>query len=279
MLLRPRPLTWGIVSDIGFSRFVALGDSQTEGLWDGDDTCGVVGFADRLAATLDSLRPGLLYANLAVRGRQIADVIDEQLPQALAMEPDLVTVCIGMNDVTRPGRGFAAALVDLEEIYARLADSDATVVTTTFPDVARMLPVGRFIAGRILQINAVIRGAAHRHGFALVDLYTAPSMTEAQTWSFDRMHASSRGHVLFAEAAAEALGLPGSSNAWTVPVGDGRRAGPLARGYAQVQWTRSLFIPWLWRHARGRSSGDGLQPKYPVLQPVSPLVHQAHRGA
>lgn len=276
MLLRRRPLPWGIVSDFGFSRFVALGDSQTEGLWDGDDTSGLVGFADRLAATLDSLQPGLLYANLAVRGRQICDVLDDQLPQALTMQPDLIAVCIGMNDVTRPGRAFAAALVDLEEIYARLADSGATVVTTTFPDVARMLPVGRFIAGRILQINALIRAAAERHGFALVDLYTAPSMTEAETWSYDRMHASPRGHILFAEAAAEALGLPGSSNAWTVPAGDGRRAGPIARGYAQLQWTRSLLIPWLWRHARGRSSGDGMQPKYAVLQPVSPLVRQAH---
>lgn len=279
MLLRPRRLPWGIVSDIGFSRFVALGDSQTEGLWDGDDASGIVGFADRLAATLDALQPGLLYANLAVRGKQVVDVLDEQLPQALSMEPDLVTVCIGMNDVTRPGRAFTAALAGLEEIYARLADSGATVVTTTFPDVAKMLPVGRFIGGRIRQINGLIRDAADHHGFALVDLYTAPSMTDAETWSYDRMHASPRGHILFAEAAAEALGLPGSSNAWTVPAGEGGRATPIERAYAQAQWTRSLLIPWLWRHARGRSSGDGRQPKYPVLQPVSPLVHQAHRTA
>ena len=267
------------MSDIGFSRFVALGDSQTEGLWDGDDTSGVVGFADRLAATLDSLRPGLLYANLAVRGRRISDVLNDQLPQALTMQPDLIAVCIGMNDVTRPGRAFAAALADLEEIHTRLAESGATIVTTTFPDVAKMLPVGRFIAGRILQINDLIRTAADHHGFALVDLYTAPSMTEADTWSYDRMHASPRGHILFAAAAAEALGLPGSSNVWTMPAGDGRRATAIARGYAQLQWTRSLLIPWLWRHARGRSSGDGMEPKYPTLQPVSPFVHQTHRTA
>lgn len=267
------------MSDIGFSRYVAVGDSQTEGLWDGDDTSGVVGFADRLAARLDSLQPGLLYANLAVRGRQIVDVLNDQLPTALAMEPDLITVCIGMNDVTRPGGEFTTALADLEEIYVRLADSGATVVTTTFPNVAKMLPVGRFIAGRLLQVNDVIRNAAHSHGFGLVDLYHAPSMSEAQTWSYDRMHASTEGHILFAEAAAEALDLPGSSSAWTHPRGDGERATVWERTYAQVQWTRGLFIPWLWRHARGRSSGDGLQPKYPVLQPVSSFVQEAHRSA
>ena len=86
----------------GYSRYVALGDSQTEGLWDGDDTVGLMGFADRLAVMIDEHYPGLRFANLAVRGRQIRDVLDKQLPQALAMQPDLITVCIGMNDVTPP---------------------------------------------------------------------------------------------------------------------------------------------------------------------------------
>jgi len=266
------------VSDIGFSRYVALGDSQTEGLWDGDDSRGVIGFADRLAAILDELYPGLLYANLAVRSKQVSDVLNNQLPQALAMEPDLITVCIGMNDVTRPGRAFDAALAELEEIYGRLAASGATVVTTTFPNVAKLLPVGRLIASRMLQINALIRTAAECHGFRLVDLYNAPSMTEDETWSFDRMHASTKGHTLFAEAAAEALGLPGSSNDWTRTAGAGMRRTPLERAYAQVQWTRGLLIPWLWRHLRGRSSGDGRDPKFPVLQPVSERVLEAHRS-
>ena len=74
-----------------YTRYVAIGDSQTEGLWDGDDSVGILGFADRLAAMLDALHPGLQYANLAVRGRRIRDVLDEQLPVALAMQPDLIT--------------------------------------------------------------------------------------------------------------------------------------------------------------------------------------------
>lgn len=267
------------MSDIGFSRYVAIGDSQTEGLWDGDDTVGVIGFADRLAAILDARHPGLMYANLAIRGKRVGDVLKDQLPQALAMDPDLVTVCIGMNDVTRPGRAFTAALADLDDVYQQLADSGATVVTTSFPDVAKMLPVGRLIGSRIQQVNAVIKAAADRHGFGLVDLYNAESMNETSTWSHDRMHASTRGHILFAEAAAEALKLPGSNHDWALPSGEDIQDSFWERMYAQAQWTRGLLIPWLWRHARGRSSGDGREPKYRVLQPVSEQVRKAHQTA
>ena len=130
----------------GYSRYVAIGDSQTEGLWDGDDTVGLVGFADRLAEIVDSHYPGLTYANLAIRGKRIVDVIDEQLPATLAMRPDLITVCIGMNDVTRPGPFFDGALAELDELNRLLAGSGATVVTTTFPDIAKILPIGRVLA-------------------------------------------------------------------------------------------------------------------------------------
>lgn len=252
-----------------FTRYVALGDSQTEGLWDGDDTVGLRGFADRLAIRLDELHPGLVYANLAIRGRRIRDVLREQLPQAVAMRPDLVTVCVGMNDVTRPGRSFGAALIDLERIYAALAQTGATVVTTTFPDIVRILPVGRLLNQRVLLINDAIREATHRHGFRLVDLYNAPSMNEIETWSTDRVHGSPRGHTLFADAAAEALELPGSSHDWALPSASAEPESFKSRAHSQVLWTRNMLLPWAWRHMRGRSSGDGRAPRRPVLSELS----------
>jgi lysophospholipase L1-like esterase len=249
-----------------YSRYVAIGDSQTEGLWDIDDSGTLVGFADRLAGILDSHHPGLAYANLAVRGRRIRDVLDEQLPQALGMHPDLMTVCIGMNDVTRPGRQFGQALGELGELHRRLAGSGATVVTTTFPDLARILPIGRVIAGRVERINAAIRAGADRHGFLLVDLYRAPSMTDLDTWSDDRVHGSTKGHVLFAAAAAEALGLPGSSRDWVRPSDRSQRPPLRSQAYSQVLWTQNMLMPWFWRHILGRSSGDGRGPKRPRLE-------------
>lgn len=250
----------------GYRRYVAIGDSQTEGLWDGDDTIGLLGFADRLAVMVDSLYPGLHYANLAIRGKRIGHVLTEQLPQALAMRPDLITVCAGMNDVIQPGRSFAPALADLEHIYAALAGSGATVVTTTFPNVAQFLPLGRLVAGRLARINGAISAAAHRYGFRLVDLYNAPSMRELDTWAIDRVHASSKGHMLFAAAAAEALDLPDSNHDWA-------RGGltPTQRSFAagtfeQLRWTQESFFPWIWRRLRGLSSYDGREPKRPRLE-------------
>ena len=257
------------MTDGSYLRYVALGDSQTEGLWDGDDTSGVKGFADRLAARLEELHPGVRYANLAVRGRRIRDVLDNQLPNATAMRPDLITSCIGMNDVTRPGRTFDNALEDIDLLHDRLGETGATIVTTTFPDLEKILPVGRFLGGRVLQINAVIRVAAGRHGFRLVDLYDAPSMSDPDVWSPDRVHGSPLGHALFAAAAAEALDLPGSSHDWATSRPDAVTPDFRSRMYSQTLWTQNLLMPWIWRHLRGLSSGNGRGPKRPGLEPVA----------
>jgi lysophospholipase L1-like esterase len=253
----------------GYTRYVAIGDSQTEGLWDGDDAVGLLGFADRLAVLLDSHHPGLHYANLAIRGTLVADVLREQVPPALAMQPDLVTVCVGMNDVIQPGRSFGRALADLEALYAALAGSGATVVTTTFPNVAQFLPFGWLVSGRLARINNAIMQAAARYGFKLVDLYNAPSMRDLDTWDIDRVHASTKGHVLFAAAAAEALNLPGSNHDWADASPDPRRLSFSARSYGKVRWAQEKFTPWVWRRMRGMSSADGRVPKRPRLEPVS----------
>lgn len=258
-------------AQIGYGRYVAIGDSQTEGLWDGDDHIGLRGFADLLAARLDSLYPGLQYANLAIRGVLVSDVLREQVPRALAMQPDLVTVCAGMNDVIQPGRSFDRALADLELIYSKLAESGAAVVTTTFPDVARFLPLGRVVSPRLARINNAITAAADRYGFRLVDLYNAPSMRDLDTWAFDRVHASTKGHVLFAAAAAEALGLPGSGHGWAESRTPARRSLTII-AYGYLRWTQASFMPWIWRRMRGLSSADGRSPKRPQLAPFTPHI-------
>jgi len=256
------------VSETGYGRYVAIGDSQTEGLWDGDEAVGFVGFADRLAALLDSHYPGLHYANLAIRGKLVADVLTEQVPPALAMRPDLITVCVGMNDVIQPGWSFGRALTDLEYVYAALAESEATVVTTTFPNVAQFLPLGRLVSGRLARINDAIRAAAEQYDFRLVDLYSAPSMRDLDTWDIDRVHASTKGHILFAAAAAEALNLPGSNHDWAEASGSLTRLPFKSRTYGQLRWAHEKLMPWVWRRLRGMSSADGRVPRRPNLAPL-----------
>lgn len=85
-----------------YRRYIALGDSFTEGL---NDEIGLDGryrgWADRVAATLNNHHPGLLYANHAIRGRLMGQVLEEQVPAAVAQNPDLVTLAAGVNDALR----------------------------------------------------------------------------------------------------------------------------------------------------------------------------------
>ncbi|MEU6564684.1 SGNH/GDSL hydrolase family protein [Nocardia nova] len=245
-----------------------MGDSQTEGLWDGDDDTGVRGWADRFARRLARDNPELGYANLAVRGRRLAEVRDEQLDAALDMRPDLVGFCAGMNDVTAPGSDFTAALDVMEELYAKITASGATVVTTTFPDARRIVPLAaRLIGPRMDLINERIRLCATRYDLRLVDLYGAPSMADLRMWSADRLHGSPEGHHRFALAAAEALGLADADDAWTVPparTGDFRAGGV----FGELAWVAATVRPWVWRRVRGVSTGDGRTAKRAELLPV-----------
>ena len=82
-----------------FERYVALGDSSTEGLDDPDGLGGYRGWSRRLAERIASGQGGLLYANLAVRGRTTGEIREQQLVPALALRPDLATVFSGTNDL------------------------------------------------------------------------------------------------------------------------------------------------------------------------------------
>ncbi|WP_030195798.1 SGNH/GDSL hydrolase family protein [Streptomyces sp. NRRL S-87] len=253
-----------------YQRYVALGDSQTEGLGDGDDSTGQRGCADRFAELLAAHEPGLRYANLAVRGRLAHQVREEQLAPALALRPDLVTVVAGVNDLLRPGFDPDAVAGHLEAMYAAFAAQGARVVTVTFPDVARLVPLARPLGSRVDALNDRIRAAAGRHGVTLVELGRHAVVTDPRLWSADRLHAGPLGHERIAAALAHALGLQGSDDAWTrplpapaVPRPTGWRAAP-----GELRWAAGFLGPWLLRRLLGRSSGDGRTAKRPRLLPL-----------
>ncbi|EFH30765.1 predicted protein, partial [Streptomyces pristinaespiralis ATCC 25486] len=150
------------VNDPEAPRYVALGDSQTEGLGDGDDTMGLRGWADRLAEHLAQHHPGTRYANLAVRGRLARHVRTEQLAPALALRPDLATVVAGVNDLLRPRFDADEVGAHLEAVFAALTAQGARVATVTFPDVTLITPLARPLAPRVAALNDRIRDAARR---------------------------------------------------------------------------------------------------------------------
>ncbi|HSD78615.1 MAG TPA: SGNH/GDSL hydrolase family protein, partial [Solirubrobacteraceae bacterium] len=171
-----------------FQRFVAIGDSTTEGLDDPDGRGGYRGWADRLAERLAELDPALRYANLAIRGRLAARVRAEQLEPAIALRPDLASVLAGLNDVLRPGFDVARTAGDVEAMLAGLRAAGATVVTFTLPDPAPIMPAARPLRPRVFALNDAVRAAAQRTGAIVVDLGHAPVASDPRLWSDDRLH-------------------------------------------------------------------------------------------
>lgn len=251
-----------------FTRYVALGDSQTEGLNDGDEQRGYRGWADRFAERLAADDPGLLYANLAVRGCRARDVRTHQLPAALSLQPDIATVVVGMNDMLRHDYDLEQTVCQVEETFAALSATGAAVYTMTFPHVGRMLPVMSWLLPRQRVLNERIREAAERHGVPVLDLFELELTADPRLWSHDRIHGSTEGHELIASGMAELVGVPGIDGSWRVPLPDRARHSPLAVVRREAQWTATFLVPFLVRQLRGRGPGTGRSAKRPVLEPV-----------
>jgi lysophospholipase L1-like esterase len=246
-------------------RYVAIGDSQTEGIGDGDDVNGYRGFADRLAARLAELNPELLYANLAVRGKLAGEVHAEQLAPALELCPDLATVVVGLNDVLRPRFDLDATAGHIEAMFASLTRAGATVGTVTFPNVAKIAPLAKPLLPRVLALNARIREAAARHGVRVVETFDFEVTTDARIWSADRLHASPAGHQRIADSMAHALELPGADDSWTHPLPALPLPPRLTVIRTELRWLSGFLGPWLGRRIRGISSGTGRTAKRPEL--------------
>ncbi|MCX4668111.1 SGNH/GDSL hydrolase family protein [Streptomyces sp. NBC_01381] len=250
-----------------YARYVAMGDSQTEGIGDGDEAHGYRGWADRLAELLADANPDIGYANLAVRGRLTAGIKAEQLAPALALKPDLVTVMAGMNDLVRPGFDAAGVARDIEDMFTELTAAGARVATVTFPDIGRISPLARRAMPRVLDLNARIRAAADRHGVVVFDTFPHRITTDPRLWCADRLHASPLGHARIAAGMADALGIPGHED-WLRPLPAPPAVSPLRAAVVEARWFAGFMGPWAWRRLRGRSSGDGRVAKRPALGPV-----------
>jgi lysophospholipase L1-like esterase len=256
----------------GIGAFVAIGDSFTEGLHDQDPGGGFRGWADRLAGVLADQRPGFRYANLAIRGKRLDQVLTGQLPRAVELAPDLVSLAAGGNDI------LCGADVDVladrfEPAVAGLQAAGCRVVIFTGFD-PRMFPVIRLLRGRIAAYNMHLRGIADSRGCDLVDLWSMRTLRDPRAWSPDRLHLSSEGHRRVALRTCEVLGLPVGED-WRVPLppaprpaGRRNQAPWLAARRQDARWAREYAGPWVRRRLGGTSSGDGLRPKRPDLLPV-----------
>ena len=262
-------------------RYAALGDSFTEGLSDpvgGDDDPAAVadgpyrGWADRLAELLDAAQqtagaPPLEYANLAVRGRLQQQILGEQLPAALALGPDLVSLSAGGNDLLRPGADVRGIAARTEDAVAALRAAGCDVLLLTGAD-PRAAPVLRLTRARVADHNQRLWALAQRHGARVVDLWGLEPLQDPRMWAADRLHLSSEGHRRVARLAAATMLGPDAEPEWAQPLPPVRRS-RAAAAREDAAWARGHLAPWVRRRLQGRSSGDGRTAKRPLPAPVT----------
>lgn len=245
-------------------RYVALGDSFTEGVgdWDQRSPNGVRGWADRVAEQLVLADPSWGYANLAIRGRKMRRILGEQVDAALELEPTLVTIYAGANDILRPSIDLDALLAEYDAGIARLRAGGAAVVLFTGFDSVKSAVFGK-TRGRTAIYNELVREIVDRHDAELVDYWRMREFQNWGYWDVDRMHMAAAGHTLMAVKVLEVLK---SAHSIEVPELEARPAlSRLVQLRKDAVWAREYLGPWVGRRLRGQSSGDTLPVKYPEL--------------
>ncbi|MDS1271208.1 SGNH/GDSL hydrolase family protein [Lipingzhangella sp. LS1_29] len=262
--------------DLGRDRltYVALGDSFTEGVGDpavrepgeGTDAQAAAdgglyrGWADRFAEHLAAHIPEVHYANLAVRGKLLRQVLADQMPAALAMRPDLVTLCAGGNDLLRPGADPDLLAAQLERAVRRLRDQGCDVVLFTGVNIASGFM--RVLLGRFARYYLNVRSIADRTGSVLVDQWSMSVLRDPRAWESDRLHMSAEGHRRVALRVCDTLGVP-TVERWDEPWPAADPVDWRTARSADARWVGQFLLPWVGRRLSGRSSGDGVQPKRP----------------
>jgi lysophospholipase L1-like esterase len=268
------------VAPLRIRSYVAVGDSFTEGLADEYPASGkhagtFRGWADlvaeRLAAAAakaeDAQPAPFRYANLAVRGKLIGQILRDQVPVAAQMGADLVTLAGGLNDVMRPGCDIEAVCADLVRCTDALAGQSGTVVMFRSMDFSRRMKSARRLVPKATRLMAAVSQMAEQYGVIIVDLAAAEVFDDPRLWAVDRIHLSTEGHRRVAEAVLEALGHPTEFD-WRAPLPTRREPHRLARTGSDLAWLIAFLAPWVKRRLTGKSSGDGVLPKRPDLTPL-----------
>lgn len=252
---------------MSFQRYVAIGDSFTEGVGDTDPTRpnGCRGWADRVAEALALHAPDFGYANLAIRGRKLPEIVNEQVGPAIKLAPDLITIHGGGNDVLRPKVDLDGLATTYDEAIGRLTATGARVVMFTVADPG-LNPVMKLIRGRTAIFNEWVREIAEKHNATVVDMWRMRGWKVAEIMDADRLHLNPVGHQAIAIAVLDRLGIAHDLQPLavpTVPVLPRR-----AQRQADLEWARAHLAPWVGRRITGKSSGDGVEPKRPGLSPI-----------
>lgn len=225
------------------------------------------GWADRVADVMATAHPDFTYANLAVRGKLVNQVIAEQITAALdqVTGPEtLISFHAGANDVIRPGYKADVVLAQYADAVRRIAASGATVLLFTV--LERTGNTGRSAKmweERFGAFNKNVRAVAQEVGAIVADANEERAFSDRRFLAFDRLHLNAMGHERVAQAVLEILELPFDAG-WREPLPPAKPEPKVLRAIVTVIWFITFALPWMWRRARGKSSGDGRSCKYPI---------------
>lgn len=248
-----------------FRSYAAIGDSFTEGVGDELPDGRVRGWADLVALGLALASAPVRgsqpfgYANLAIRGRLLAPIVDEQLDAAVALRPDLLSLNGGGNDIMRPRVSIESVAERLAEAAESAIGAGIHVLLLSGGNPTRHIPMGPRIGQRGDQLAAAVRERLPAHGVTFVDNWADAELTDLRYWSVDKLHLNALGHRRVAANVLTGLGVAVPD--WGCDVAELARPGTIA-------YWRGYVLPWIGRRLTGRSSGDGREPKRASLLPV-----------
>lgn len=230
----------------GSPRFVALGDSLTEGVGDPVGDGAWRGWAALLADGL--AEEPAAFTNLAVSGSQTRDVLERQLPAALDLRPDLVSVVVGVNDTLRCTFDIRAVAAGLDQVYAVCSEQGAVLLTACLPDPGTMLALPGALAGPLARrqraVNTVVHALSERYEALHLHACEGDWVTDRALWSADRLHPGERGHRQLALRFHTLLAQHGLA---TGPAPSPEPGFPLPTKSASLRWLATAGTGWVAR--------------------------------
>lgn len=239
-------------------RYVAIGDSFTEGVGDELPDGHVRGWADLVAqGWADASGEPIEYANLAIRGRLVWPIVEQQLEPALALHPTHLSFNGGGNDMLRPRTSVARVVEAFQTVLRRCDEEGVRLILLSGANPSAQLPLGPLIQRR----GDLLSRAVEAHFADRTDIVRALNWFDRELatppfWSEDRLHMNTRGHHRVAARVLTALGMESPPEWWSLPT---LPESGTTRGAA---YYREHVAPWVRRRLTRTSSGDGREPKF-----------------